>query len=224
MDSLFSANATSISIVDLLAALGLAIGLGLLTAGLYRITHRGFTYERSFLATLVLMPPIVAVIMIYISSNLALSLGMVGALSIIRFRTVIKDSRDMVFLFMTIAIGLGCGTYNWVPVVISTVFIGAALWLLHLLKYGKVRNREMVLVIRGKTGSVLEKTREFLIEKKITPRVRSLETQVECSEMVLEVLLPFGREDRMIAWMDEMRAIDGVDSVSLLAPQLALPV
>lgn len=224
MDSLLSANATSISIVDLLAALGLAIGLGLLSAGLYRATHRGFTYERSFLATLVLMPPIVAVIMIYISSNLALSLGMVGALSIIRFRTVIKDSRDMVFLFMTIAIGLGCGTYNWIPVVISTVFIGAALWLLHLLKYGKVRNREMVLVIRGKTGSVLEKTREFLIEKKITPRVRSLETQVECSEMVLEVLLPFGREDRMIAWMDEMRAIDGVDSVSLLAPQLALPV
>ena len=69
--------------------------------------------------------------------NLALSLGMVGALSIIRFRTVIKDSRDMIYLFFAIAVGLGCGTYNWIVITITSVFLSLTMLVLHYVHFGK---------------------------------------------------------------------------------------
>jgi len=140
---------TALSLVDLLVALSLAFLIGLGMALVYRVTFRGFTYDRSFLVTLVTMPPIVAVVMTFISTNLALSLGMVGALSIIRFRTVIKDSRDMVFLFWTIAVGLGCGTFNWGPVTVASLFIASVLLILYFVDYGKSRRRDYVLVLKG---------------------------------------------------------------------------
>ena len=96
-----------ISILDMIISLGTAIVIGLWVVLVYRTTHRGLTYERSFLLTILMTAPIVGLVMLLIGSNLALSLGLVGALSIIRFRNVIKDSRDMVFLFWSIAVGLG---------------------------------------------------------------------------------------------------------------------
>src|SRR5690625_5465921 len=71
------------------------------------------TYERSFLTTFVLISPIVTMVVYFIQGDLVVSLGLVGSLSIIRFRTPIKDTRDMVFLFWSIAVGLGAGTGNW---------------------------------------------------------------------------------------------------------------
>ena len=65
------------------------------------------------MASLVLFAPLITIVMLYIRGDLVLSLGLIGSLSIIRFRTAIKDTRDMVFLFWVIAVGLGAGTYNW---------------------------------------------------------------------------------------------------------------
>ena len=84
---------------DALLSLALASVMGLLISQLYRYTHRGLNYEHTFMAALVLMAPIVSVVMLYIRGDLVLSLGLIGSLSIVRFRTAIKDTRDMVFLF-----------------------------------------------------------------------------------------------------------------------------
>ena len=144
----------AISLIDLSISLLVAIGLGLFCAGIYRWTHRGLTYERTFSYS-VLMPAIVGLVMMLIGSNLALSLGLVGALSIIRFRTV-KDS-DMVFLFWGIAIGLGCGTFNWIAVGVSSLFIAAIILVLYYLEYGKQQHFDCVLVIDG-DGDARRKT------------------------------------------------------------------
>lgn len=219
----FTGAGSALSLLDLLVALSLAFLLGLAMAAVYRLTFSGFTYERSFLITLVTMPPIVAVVMSFIANNLALSLGMVGALSIIRFRTVIKDSRDMVFLFWTIAVGLGCGTGNGVPAALASAFLGTTLLLLFYLGFGASRRTDYVLVVVGIGDAALEAARAELRKSAIAAQIRSLEHDDDGWELVLELRLE-GTDPAALGWLEALRGTAGVSRVSLLAPQLSLPV
>jgi len=214
----------AISVIDLLISLGVAFLLGLWVVFTYRITHRGLTYERTFLVTLIMSAPIVGLVMLLIGSNLALSLGMVGALSIIRFRNVIKSPRDMVFLFWTIAIGLGCGTYNWLVIIIASGFISGCLLILHYVEYGKQRHHELVCVLGGAgepPGSMIVDLLSVYAKDVV---VRSLERRPDSWEMVVELRFPVTRLDRQHELLKEVHRIDGVEHVSLLAPHLSLPV
>ncbi len=219
----FSGAGSALSLLDLVVALSLALLLGLGMSGVYRLTFSGFTYERSFLVTLVTMPPIVAVVMSFIASNLALSLGMVGALSIIRFRTVIKDSRDMVFLFWTIAVGLGCGTGNAIPAIVASLFLAGALLVLHFVRFGAARRTDFMLVIHGQGREALSATREQVRGAVGAAQIRSLEQDDDGWELVLELRLDDVDADAL-PWLAALRETSGVGRVSLLAPQLALPV
>lgn len=219
-----SAQTIAISVVDLLISLTIAIGLGMGSAATYRWTHRGLTYERSFLITLVLMPAIVGLVMMLIGSNLALSLGLVGALSIIRFRTVIKDSRDMVFLFWGISIGLGCGTYNWVVVTISSLFFALIIFVLFYLEYGKQRHFDCVLVLKGKgdlpENHIASTLREFVINKQI----RNLDVDDVGYEIVMELRMKDTEIKSQHELLSLLRLIEGINKASLLAPRVSLPL
>ena len=103
----FLSQVGSISPVDAVITLGIAIVIGLLIFVIYKKTFSGVMYSSSFNMSLLLMTVITAVIIMTISSNVVLSLGMVGALSIIRFRTVIKDPVDIMYLFWAISMGVG---------------------------------------------------------------------------------------------------------------------
>ncbi len=222
LDFLTDAGAT-LSLIDLTVALALATALGMGLALVYRVTFSGFTFERTFLVTLVTMPPIVAVVMAFIVNNLALSLGMVGALSIIRFRTVIKDARDMVFLFWTIAIGLGCGTNNWLASVVASVFLASVLLVLHFLRFGAVKRTDFVLVVRGTEAEALPATRTLVRDAVAGAQLRSLEQDDDGWELVLELRLEDAPPETL-GWVQDLRQLAGVGRVSLLAPQLSLPV
>lgn len=95
------------------------------------------------------MGPIIALIITVIGNNIALSIGLGGSLSIIRFRTVIKDSRDLIFLLWGIAVGLGAGTENWVPISVASAALGMTIVFVHMVKYGQNDRRELVLVVSG---------------------------------------------------------------------------
>ena len=97
--SSFLENVTSVSIVDMLLCLALAFGLGLFIAFVYRKTYTGVMYSSSFGGTLIALTMITAMVILAVTSNVVLSLGMVGALSIVRFRTAIKEPMDIAFLF-----------------------------------------------------------------------------------------------------------------------------
>lgn len=127
----------------------LAFALAFLWATVYRRTHSGIAYTRSFYFSLILIPPTVAMIMMAIGSNVALSLGLVGSLSVIRFRTVIKDSRDMTFLFMAIAIGLTVGANVWMVGTLGTVVI--ALIAIFMSRVGRTRvgSADYILIFRS---------------------------------------------------------------------------
>lgn len=127
----------------------LAFGLAYLWATVYRKTHSGIAYTRSFFFTLILMPPSVAMIMMAIGSNVALSLGLVGALSIIRFRTVIKDTKDMTFLFVAIGIGLTAGATVWMVGLIGTAAIAAMTILLSRMGHDSAASGDYILIFRS---------------------------------------------------------------------------
>ncbi len=211
-------------VYDVLFSMFLAIVCALAISQIYRHTHRGMNFELSFMSTLVVLAPIVAVVMLFIRGDLVLSLGLIGSLSIIRFRTPIKDTRDMVFLFWVIAVGLGCGTYNWAVVVLSTIFISLVIIALYLIKYGRATNTDYVLVVSGEKssdGDILEKTIRKYVEE---ARMRSYETEDEHWEAIYELRYPRSRQQAPKEMVRSIEQVPGVLKVSLLAPQLALPV
>ncbi|MFQ5632890.1 MAG: DUF4956 domain-containing protein [bacterium] len=127
----------------------LAFALSFLWATVYRKTHSGVAYTRSFFMTLLLIAPIVSMIMMAIGSNVALSLGLVGALSIIRFRTVIKDTKDMTFLFLAIGVGLCCGANAWMVAVIGTTMISLITIMMSKIGHHKAASADYILIFRS---------------------------------------------------------------------------
>src|SRR5690625_4025987 len=109
-------------IINLVISLFLGILLGIGIAYVYKYTHRGMNYERSFLTTIVLISPIVTMVMYFIQGDLVVSLGLVGSLSIIRFRTPIKDTCDMVFLFCFFSVVfVSCTGYCVIMIVVCVI-------------------------------------------------------------------------------------------------------
>ena len=211
-------------VANLLISLAVACTLSIGIALLYRSTHRGLNYEQSFLSTLVLLSPIVTLVMMFIRGDLVLSLGLVGSLSIIRFRTPIKDTRDMVFLFWVIAVGLGCGTDNWMIAVVATVFLSIVTALLYMGDYGTQRHADFVLVLAGGTEHATEAVQDIIRRHTTTARVRSFETEGEAWETVFELRFNRSQEQQSDEMIKSIKAVRGVGKVSLLAPQLTLPM
>lgn len=202
----------------------LSVMLGLGIATVYRYTHRGMNYESSFLATLVLLAPIVTLVMYFIQGDLVLSLGLVGSLSIIRFRTPIKDTRDMVFLFWTIAAGLGCGTLQWTYAVLSTIFIALILTLFYLIKYGRQLQAEYILIVSGGNPHNYSALEHLVGTTGADVQMRSHEIDGENWELTYEFRFDRKLESRIQQLATEVQGIEGVRKVSLLTPQLTLPM
>lgn len=123
----FLEKATSISLVDSALALGLAFCIGLFIYAVYKKTFKGVMYSKSFSTSLIALTMITSLVILAVTSNVILSLGMVGALSIVRFRTAIKDPIDIAYLFWAIAVGIVLGA-GLIPLAIfGSLFIGLIL-------------------------------------------------------------------------------------------------
>ena len=110
-----------ITIPDIIIVLFWSIILSIIVATTYRTTHRGVSYSQSFTQTLVLLGLIVAVVMLIVGTNIARAFTLLGALSIVRFRNAVKDTRDVGFIFFTMVIGMACGTRFYLLGIITTI-------------------------------------------------------------------------------------------------------
>ena len=125
--SSFLENVTAVSLLDMVLALALAFGLGMFIFLVYKKTYQGVMYSLSFGVTLVALTMITTLVILAVTSNVVLSLGMVGALSIVRFRTAIKEPLDIAFLFWAIAVGIVLAA-GFIPLaVFGSVIIGVML-------------------------------------------------------------------------------------------------
>jgi len=116
------------TIWELLISIGLAFVLCTVIAYIYRATHRGVSYSQSFTATTVILGVTVAMIMLIIGSNIARAFTLVGALSIVRFRNAVKETRDVGFIFLVMAIGMACGTRFYGTALIFTIAVSAMIY------------------------------------------------------------------------------------------------
>ena len=210
-------------IINLVFSMFLAFVIGVVISQIYKRTQRGMNHELTYMTTLVLLPPIVTLVMLFIRGDLIISLGLIGSLAIIRFRTAIKDSRDMVFLFWSIVVGLGAGTYNWSAVIIGSILLVGVIFILYVLKYGRSKNQDYILVISGETSGSYVEIREVVDPFVVNMNVRSQEIQDDLSEIVLELEFKSPDSVEFEKLTKQLYALPFVKSVSLLAPQLSLP-
>lgn len=138
-------TAGSISIVHVMASLALTLALTIAIIYVYRITHRSFSYSQNFVSTLIIMSMITTVAMLVIGDNLATAFGLLGAFTLIRFRTVVKETRDTGFIFFALLVGMAVGTGTYMIAVTSTAIILVVIFLLHKFNFGSIYHNDYLL-------------------------------------------------------------------------------
>lgn len=210
--SSFLEKTSSFSILDMSLALLLAFALGLFIFAVYRKTFNGVMYSASFGVSLMAMTLITTLIILAVTSNVILSLGMVGALSIVRFRTAIKDSRDTIFLFFAITEGLCVGSQNFRLAVVTTLFIGILITCASLLP--AMRPKYLYIVRGGADPIDAGVLREVLSVHTKDFRFRSSGLDKTHQEFIMEVRL---KEADTTALCEKLSLIPGVTAVNWIS-------
>ena len=208
--SSFLENVTSVSILDMAIALVLAFGLGMLIFLVYKKTFAGVMYSSSFGVTLVALTMITTLVILAVTSNVVLSLGMVGALSIVRFRTAIKEPLDIAFLFWSIAVGIVLAAGMIPLAVIGSVVIGVML-LVFVNRKTHVNPYIVVLQCDGYDSETQART--FLESHAERCAVKSKSARKGLVELNLEVRLKDGNTD----FINALSELDGVESAVLVS-------
>lgn len=197
---------SSISYIDLCLGLLSSFVIGMFVYWVYRKSFRGVVYSYNYNVSFVLMTMITMLIIMTISTNIVLSLGMVGALSIVRFRTAVKDPLDIVYMFWSIAAGIACGAKIYPVAIIGSLVIGLVImWL----SRRKVKDQPYLLIIRH-TEVATNEVRQHL--RKLQSRLKSKTVRKEFTEITVEVSI---RDDNT-AFVNEINDIEGVEDVSLI--------
>ena len=207
--SSFLQNVTSISLLDMGIALVLAFCLGLFIFMIYKKTFNGVMYSSSFALTLVAITMITTMVILAVTSNVVLSLGMVGALSIVRFRTAIKEPLDIAFLFWAIAVGIILAAGMIPLAVIGSVLIGL---ILLVFANKKSHKNPYIVVLQCENHESETKAKEFL-EKEVERCVVKCKTvQKGLLELNLEIYMKHENTD----FVNAMADLEGVRSVVLV--------
>ena len=145
------------TVVDVVLAMVLSFVLCTVVGLVYKTTHRGISYTQSYVQTLVFMGMIVALVMLIVGSNIARAFALVGALSIIRFRNAVKETRDVGFIFLAMAIGMATGTRFYTLAIVATAAISSAILLMERLDWFKVNLQSQVLKVQVPSGEDFSK-------------------------------------------------------------------
>lgn len=208
--SSFYENVSSFSILDSVIGMGFAFILGLFVFYVYKKTFNGVMYSRSFGVSLMAMTLISTLVILAVTSNVVLSLGMVGALSIVRFRTAIKEPLDIAFLFWSIAIGIVLGAGMLPLAVFGSLFIG----ILMILFVNK-KNSDMpyILVVNCGTSEDECTVLEQLSSKVRKHVIKSKSVSAAGIELTVELRL----NGSSTQFINQLLSIDGISNAALVS-------
>ena len=189
----------TISIGDMMLSLVTAFVIGLLIIWVYRKTYSGVVYSKSFALSVILLGMVTALIIRTINSNLALSLGMVGALSIVRFRTAVKEPVDTVFMFWAISAGIMAGAGLYIVAIVSSIALGILYFISYTMSFKRGSKYLFVLKYNIDMDEQIEKVikklpKYKLKSKSITGDIIELTFEIELSEGKTELLNKFKGE------------------------------
>jgi len=199
-------------IINLIAAAFIGVAI----SSVYKITHRGLSYSQSFMLTIVFVTIIVAMVIMVIGNNLARAFALVGALSIIRFRTVVKDTKDTAYIFLALAAGLAAGTSNYFLAFIGSAFILMVAYVLHLVNYGSIYKTEFLLRFRS-SPIAGEMTSRLIQEYARTSNLLNVEAASDGSSnmMTFDIVMKPDRDPEKLS--SELSNLEGISEVVIVA-------
>ena len=208
--SSFLDNVTSVSILDMVLGLILAFAIGLFIFFVYKKTYSGVMYSSSFGVTLIALTMITSFVILAVTSNVVLSLGMVGALSIVRFRTAIKEPLDIAFLFWAIAAGIVLAAGLIPLAVFGSILIGV---IILLFANRKDSSNPYIVVVRCTDSASEKKAADFLKEKTKKCVTKSKMARKGEIELNIEIRL----QDDNTDFINELADMKGVESAVLVS-------
>jgi len=207
LDTGFMNTTMAVTLLDVSKVLFVSLLIGIFIYYIYKYSFRGVVYNHSFNVTLVLMSMITALVIMTVSTNIVLSLGMVGALSIVRFRTAVKDPLDIVFIFWSISVGIATGAKIYPVAILGSVLI--AITIILLTKY-KIKGQAYLLIVHYTEEA------DFAVNYHVTRLKHTLKSKTvrkNHTELVVEMKI----KDDNTEFVKELSSIEGVIDVSLVS-------
>ena len=208
--SSFLESVTGFSLSEVLLAMLFAVIVGLFIFWVYKKTFTGILYSSGFALTLIGLTLVTTLVIIAVTSNVVLSLGMVGALSIVRFRTAIKEPMEIVFLFWSIAVGIVIGAGMIPLAVLGSVIIGI---ILHIFANRKNVENAYILVLNCENEEAENTAAELLKNTVKKYRIKSKTVNADGIELTTELKI---KDDKM-AFVNQMNKITGVKNATLVS-------
>ncbi|MDQ0231846.1 DUF4956 domain-containing protein [Metabacillus malikii] len=202
---------SSFSIVDSLIGLLVAFLVGFFIYFVYKRTFTGVIYSHTFNLSLIIMSMATALIIIGISSNVLLSLGMVGALSIVRFRTPIKDPIDIVYLFWAIVSGILCGAGFIILVIVGSILIGAVLMIFG----NKIKVENPYLLVIRYNQAAIENSLEHVISENV--RKHTIKSKSVMPGNDYEITYEIRVKEKDMSFIDNISDMEGIKSAIMLS-------
>lgn len=207
----FLTQVAAFSLVDMLIALALAFAIGLFICEVYKKTYRGVMYSRSFGITLLALAMLTTMAIMTVTSNVVLSLGMVGALSIVRFRTAIKEPMDIAFLFWSIVVGIMLGAGMIPLAVFSSVIMGIVML---YMANGKASAEDVYILVLQCANDEAEKKASVILEQNVKQfSLKSKTVSAGGIEWTVEVRIQEGTTQ----FINQLYAVEGVQSATLVS-------
>jgi uncharacterized membrane protein YhiD involved in acid resistance len=195
-----------------------SIALSFVIAYAYKATHRGFSYSQSFSIAIILMTVIVTMIIFLIEDSIARAIGIFGAFSIIRFRTAVKDVRDVVFIFFALAIGLAVGLGSISTAAMGVFVLTALLLILHKTNFGGMRKLEYVLHFKmdskNHSNDVFAGVMDKFLKKR---RLLNVSAKERGKYLLFTFNISLRDQDELNDFIAGMNVLEGVSDVSVIS-------
>jgi len=206
------------SLPNILINLTVAFILCLIIALVYKYTHQGLSYSQSYVFTLILVGVIISAVMMVIGNSIARAFGAFGAFSIIRFRTVVKDTKDMAFIFLALAVGMACGTNNHLIAVLTAAVAIIIILVLTKIDFGTIRRYDYILNLAIDTNQTSKEVYRQVFDKYLKAD-NLLHVSASDAGKVLNLTfnVKFSAEKDTDQFSQDLSKISGVSNVNLVS-------
>lgn len=206
------------SVIDIVIVMTLSFVLSAFIGWVYKSTHRGTSYTQSFVFTLVINGMVVALVMMIVGSNIARAFSLVGALSIIRFRNAIKETRDVGFIFFTMAIGMAIGTKFYLLAVAGAVVISLMIFIMVRFDWFARDMASQILRIQVPNGVPFDSLFDApFVKYTNVSELISVDTIQNGAMTELTYSIGLKRSNRVQEFLSELRTLNGNNKITLIA-------
>jgi len=221
-----SSTGTTFTPEGILLSLLLAFVLGQVLAWVYYFTHSGLSYSKSFVQSLIMITVVVAMVMTVIGNNIITAVGLMGALAIIRFRNIIKDTRDIAFIFCSLVVGMASGSQRYATAIVGTIVLGLIAIYLHMTGFGTHRPHNGFLRF-GLTGHIGPDHPVAVILKRFCGNFTLISAQDSgfgspLVEYAYQLMIRNAAKNEQM--LSELEKVEGIENVSLTMQEQLLEV